>query len=165
MFSIAATTSHSIPFAFGLSSRRFASSVNKTILLGHVGRNPEFRPFLDQLQGSPTRGVWSFTLATDHYSKKSGDAEWSKSVDWHTVKHFGSADKPMYAKRVIEKGTLVQVQGRMTYYRSEDKERIYASVIADKVGAVSSKRAPDAAVGTASAGILEQEIANEAAVV
>ncbi|KAJ3400641.1 hypothetical protein CcCBS67573_g07696 [Chytriomyces confervae] len=165
MFSIAATASRSIPFAFGLSSRGFASSVNKTILLGHVGRTPEFRPFPDQLDGSPTRGVWSFTLATDHFSKKSGEAEWTKSVDWHTVKHFGSADKPMYAKKVVEKGTLVQVQGRMTYYRSEDKGRVYASVIADQVGAVSSKRAPGASVGTASAGMAEQEIGNEAPVV
>ncbi|KAJ3223577.1 hypothetical protein HDU81_009079 [Chytriomyces hyalinus] len=163
MFSIAANASRSLPFAFGLCSRGFASSVNKTILLGHVGRTPEFRPFPDQLEGSPTRGVWSFTLATDHFSKKSGDTEWTKSVDWHTVKHFGSADKPMYAKKVVEKGTLVQVQGRMTYYRSEEKGRVYPRVIAEQVGAVSSKRVSGAAVASTSAGLAEQETGSEAA--
>jgi single-strand DNA-binding protein len=57
-------------------------SVNKVILVGNVGKNPETRAFQDGT------GVTSFSLATsEKYKDKSGNL--SEQTEWHNISCFG----------------------------------------------------------------------------
>jgi len=79
-------------------------SVNKAIVVGRLGQNPEIR--------STGNGdnVANFSLATDEsYKNKAGERV--KSTTWHKIVVFGKqAD---IAGQYLQKGSLVYVEGRM----------------------------------------------------
>lgn len=96
-------------------------SVNKVILVGHVGRDPEIRTF----DGGGK--VASFSLATnENYTDKSGNKV--TNTEWHNVSVFGKlAD-------VIEKwckqGQLIYVEGKLkTDSYEKNGEKRYSTKI------------------------------------
>ena len=84
------------------------SSLNKILLIGHLGRDPEVRYTPD---GAP---VASFSLATsENWTDKSGSRQ--EHTEWHNVVAWNRlAD---LAKRFLSKGRQVYVEGRL---RSRD---------------------------------------------
>ena len=100
------------------------SGVNKVILVGHLGRDPEVR----HLEGGNT--VVKFTLATSETYTKDGrrveQTEWHNIVVWR-----GLAD---IAARYLQKGKLVYIEGKLRTRSYEDKEgskRYLTEVVAD----------------------------------
>lgn len=85
-------------------------SVNKVILVGNVGRDPEVR-YLDgqSAQGAQTK-VATFTLATsERYKDRSG--EMRENTEWHNIVAWRqSAD---VAERFVRKGTQLYIEGKL----------------------------------------------------
>ncbi|KAI8608986.1 hypothetical protein BC830DRAFT_1152831 [Chytriomyces sp. MP71] len=113
--------------------RGYATSLNKIILIGNVGQHPEFRVLKEGNSAATSangpRGVWSFSVATERRYKRAGSNEWQSSTEWHRVNQYGTQAKPQFADRWIQKGTKVQIEGRVSYYKNK-KGRMYASIIA-----------------------------------
>lgn len=85
-------------------------SVNKIILLGYVGADPEVRyPEKDF-------AVARFSLAT---SEHKGDVE---VTDWHNCVLTGR--NAVIAEKYVRKGTRLYVEGKMRYREYEDRYKI-----------------------------------------
>lgn len=88
------------------------SGINKVILVGHLGKDPEVR----HLEGGVT--VASFPLATSETFNKDGrkieQTEWHNIVMWR-----GLAD---VAAKYLQKGKLVYIEGKLRTRSFEDKE-------------------------------------------
>ncbi len=85
--------------------------VNKVILLGNLGRDPEIR----QLPSG--QNVASFTLATtENYTSKTGERV--KQTEWHKITAFGRlAD---LAGKYLHKGKQVYLEGKLRTRQWED---------------------------------------------
>jgi single-strand DNA-binding protein len=102
-------------------------SVNRITIVGHLGDKPEVR-------ATPSgRMVGNFAVATNHsYKKEDGTAV--ESTEWHRVVAWGGLAET--CGKYLDKGSLVYVEGRMTYREwtdKEGKERVSAEIIADDV--------------------------------
>ncbi len=87
-------------------------SVNKAILVGRLGRDPETR------YTSGGQAVANFTLATDEtYKDRSGERQ--KRTEWHRVVMWGKLAE--IAQQYLKKGMLVYVEGRIQTRQWEDK--------------------------------------------
>jgi single-strand DNA-binding protein len=90
------------------------SGINKVILVGHLGKDPEIR----HLEGGVA--VASFPLATSETFNKDGrkveQTEWHNIVMWR-----GLAD---VAAKFLQKGKLVYIEGKIRTRSFEDKEGI-----------------------------------------
>jgi len=88
------------------------SGINKVILVGHLGKDPELR----YLDGGVS--VASFPLATSETFNKDGrkveQTEWHNIVMWR-----GLAD---VAAKYLQKGKLVYIEGKLRTRTFEDKE-------------------------------------------
>ena len=88
------------------------SGINKVILVGHLGKDPEVR----HLEGGVS--VASFPLATSETYNKDGrkieQTEWHNIVMWR-----GLAD---VASKYLQKGKLVYIEGKLRTRSFEDKE-------------------------------------------
>ena len=88
-------------------------SVNKVILLGNVGRDPEVRYFENN------KVVAQFSLATSEtYADKNGD----KKIDteWHHIEMWDAMAKT--AEKYLKKGMQVYIEGKIRTYKWKDKE-------------------------------------------
>ena len=95
------------------------SSVNKVILVGHIGNKPEGRY---TPSGTSTA---SFSLATneswiDSENEKQERTEWHNIVAWNKLADF--------ATEYLQKGQLIYIEGRMQTRTYKDKEDIQRRV-------------------------------------
>ena len=102
-------------------------SVNKAILVGNVGKDPEVR----HLEGGTS--VARFTLATSEtYKNKAG--EQVKNTEWHNIVAWRQlAD---LAEKYIRKGNQIYVEGKITNRQYDDKEgikRYISEIVADNI--------------------------------
>jgi single-strand DNA-binding protein len=88
-------------------------SVNKAIIVGYLGRDPETR-----FTGSGTP-VCNFSVATDEsYKDKSGEKQ--KKVEWHKIVVWQKlAD---ICQQYLKKGSLVYIEGRIQTKEWTDKK-------------------------------------------
>lgn len=101
-------------------------SVNKVILIGHLGRDAEtkFTP-----AGVP---VTRFSVATSRRWKDQQTGEWKEETDWSNVVLWRQENVGQY----LTKGKQVYVEGRLQTRSYEDKDgkKVYATeVVADDV--------------------------------
>ena len=88
------------------------SGINKVILVGHLGKDPEVR----HLDGGVT--VASFPLATSETYNKDGKK--IEQTEWHNIVMWrGLAD---IASKYLQKGKLVYIEGKLRTRSFEDKE-------------------------------------------
>ncbi len=88
------------------------SGINKVILVGHLGKDPEVR----HLDGGVT--VASFPLATSETYTKDGKK--IEQTEWHNIVMWrGLAD---IASKYLQKGKLVYIEGKLRTRSFEDKE-------------------------------------------
>ena len=83
-----------------------AGSVNKVILVGNLGRDPEVRNLQD---GSP---VVNFTLATNESWTDRASGERRDRTEWHRVVIFNSRLADI-AQKYLRKGSKVYVEGAL----------------------------------------------------
>ncbi|MBE7159128.1 MAG: single-stranded DNA-binding protein [Rhodospirillales bacterium] len=90
-----------------------AKGVNKVLLLGNVGKDPEIRAS----QGGMT--IASFTLATaDRQKDQSG--QWADKTEWHNLVAFGRTAE--IVRDYVKKGTQLFVEGKIQTRDWVDKE-------------------------------------------
>ena len=90
------------------------SGINKVILVGHLGKDPEIRT----LEGGVS--VTSFPLATSENFNKDGKKV--EQTEWHNIVMWrGLAD---VAVKFLQKGKLVYIEGKLRTRSFEDKEGI-----------------------------------------
>lgn len=90
-----------------------AKGVNKVILLGNVGKDPEIRA----TQGGMT--IASFTLATAD-RQKGQDGQWTDKTEWHNLVAFQRTAE--IVRDYVKKGTQVYVEGKIQTRSWDDKE-------------------------------------------
>lgn len=100
------------------------SGINKVILVGHLGKDPEIR----HLEGNVT--VAGFPLATSEMYNKDGrrveQTEWHNIVMWRGLAEV--------AAKYLFKGKLVYIEGKLRTRTYEDKEgirRYTTEIVAD----------------------------------
>jgi single-strand DNA-binding protein len=110
------------------------SSLNKILLIGHLGKDPEIRYTPD---GSP---VASFSLATsENWTDKSGSRQ--EHTEWHNIIAWNRlAD---LAKRFLSKGRQVYVEGRLRsrdWTNRDGNKRRTTEVIATQIVLLGSRQ-------------------------
>lgn len=95
-------------------------SVNKVILIGNVGQDPEIR-YIE------TRPVASVTLATTEraYTNAAG-VQIPERTEWHRIVMWDRAAET--AEKYIRKGTKLYIEGRLRTRVWEDRNTIKRSV-------------------------------------
>lgn len=92
-----------------------AGSVNKVILVGNLGRDPEVRSF--QNGGK----VVELRIATSENWKDRNTGERKERTEWHTVKVF-SEGLATVAERYLRKGSKVYIEGALQTRKWQDQQ-------------------------------------------
>jgi len=129
------------------------SGINKVILVGHLGKDPEIR----HLDGNIT--VASFPLATSEMYNKDGrrveQTEWHNIVMWRGLAEV--------AAKYLFKGKLVYVEGKLRTRTYEDRggvRRYTTEIVADNfklLGRKSDFEVPNEDAGAKKAGEADSE--------
>ncbi|HVA95229.1 MAG TPA: single-stranded DNA-binding protein [Candidatus Dormibacteraeota bacterium] len=88
-------------------------SVNKVILVGRLGRDPETR------YTGAGQAVCNFSLATDeNFKDRSGERQ--KRTEWHKIVVWGKQAE--IAQQYLKKGSQIYLEGRIQSREWTDKE-------------------------------------------
>lgn len=117
-------------------------SLNKVMLMGNLGADPEVRFTAQQLP------VCSFNIATNDRRKNSA-GEWEDHTEWHKISTFGRTAEN--CGKFLAKGRTVFVEGRLRTSKYQDKEghdRYRTEILADNVQFVGGRgESRDSAMG------------------
>ena len=108
--------------------------LNKVILIGNVGIDPEVRYINDNTP------VANFTLATSEtYKNRDGekvtDTQWHKLVLWRKTAEI--------AEKYVKKGSRISVEGKIVYRSYEDKDGVkkyITEIVVDKLILLGNKK-------------------------
>jgi len=130
-------------------------SVNKVILLGYVGKDPEIKDF-------ETGKVAKITIATTEkgYKLKSGK-EVPDRTEWHNIMLWGGLAET--AEKYIKKGMQVYIEGKIQNRSWADKEGIthYITEVVASDLQMLGKREDGAKAGNQSTSINTKVIDND----
>ncbi len=111
-------------------------SINKVILIGNVGKDPEIRYIENNVP------VARFSLATSErgYTAANG-AQVPERSEWHTITAWRSLAE--LAEKYIRKGSQLYIEGKITYRNWTDKNgvaRTSCEIIADNIQLLGAKK-------------------------
>lgn len=90
------------------------AGVNKVILIGNVGKDPEIRNLENGVK------VANFPLATTEIYKKDGNR--MEQTEWHSIVLWrGLAE---VAEKIVKKGSQIYIEGKLRTRSWEDKDKI-----------------------------------------
>jgi single-strand DNA-binding protein len=127
-----------------------ARGVNKVILVGNLGKDPETRYMPS---GS---AVTNLRIATTEAWKDKQSGEQQERTEWHSVAMFGRLAE--IAAEYLRKGSQVYVEGKLRTRKWQDKEgkdRYTTEIVADEMQMLGSKgggASAGAAAGAAAGG-------------
>ncbi len=103
-----------------------ARGVNKVILIGNLGRDPELSYTPNGL------AVARFSMATTS-GRKNTEGEWTDETEWHRIVLFGKAAET--ASQYLSKGSQVYIEGRIHYdsYEKEGVKRYTTDIIGSRM--------------------------------
>jgi len=103
------------------------TGVNKVILIGNTGKEPEYKTLQD---GTP---VAKLTMATtETYRLKNGEV--TTKTEWHTVIVWRGL--ATFASQFIHKGSLLYIEGKLRHRQYEDKDEVkkyVTEVVAEQI--------------------------------
>jgi len=110
------------------------AGVNKVILIGNLGKNPEVR-YLDN-----GVAVANFSLATtENYKNKAGERV--SQTEWHNIVLWrGLAE---VAEKYLKKGSSIYIEGKIKTRKWEDKDgntRYNTEILADNMSMLGGKK-------------------------
>ncbi len=111
-----------------------ARGVNKVILVGNLGRDPEVRY---SPNGSAVANV---TLATSESWKDKTSGEKQEKTEWHRIVFFGRLAE--IAGEYLKKGAQIYVEGRLQTRKWQDKdghERYTTEIVANDMQMLGSR--------------------------
>ncbi len=113
------------------------ASLNKVMLIGHLGKDPEVISFEN---GGKKMSVTMAT--TERYRDRNG--EWAEQTDWHNLVAWGNLALDIAEKRRnYVKGDFMYVEGRLKtrqYVDSQNITRYVTEVVVDKMMNIGTKR-------------------------
>ena len=128
-----------------------SKSLNKVMLIGHVGKDPEVR-----FTGSGTP-VASFSLATNE-SWKDAEGNQQERTDWHNIIAWKKLAE--ICGEWLKKGSKVYIEGRIQTRDYEDKntgaKKYITEIIASSMIMLSDNRNAGAAPGGALRGLISR---------
>lgn len=102
------------------------ASLNRVLLIGNVGKDPEIKTF------ASGNKVASITLATtERYKDRNGEQK--EETEWHSVQAFGKlAD---VVERFVHKGSLLYLDGkiRTRSYEADGRTMYRTEILADHI--------------------------------
>ena len=111
-------------------------SLNKAMLIGNVGRDPEVR-YLDGNSGQAK--VATFTLATtERYRDRNGETR--ENTEWHNIVAWRNTAEVV--EKYVKKGTQVYIEGRIRTRSWDDQtgnKRYTTEIIADTLQLLGKK--------------------------
>ena len=110
-----------------------AGSVNKVILIGNLGKDPEIR----HLENGAT--VANFSIATSENYKDRKTGEKVSQTEWHNISMFGKLAE--IGNQYLKKGSQVYLEGRLQTNKSEKdgQTRYFTQIVADQMTMLGSK--------------------------
>jgi len=106
------------------------SGINKAIILGNLGKDPEVRTFSDGNK------VCNFSVATSESWKDKQSGEKKEKTEWHNISIHGPlAD---IAERYLKKGSKVYLEGKLQTRKWQDQsgnDRYSTDVVLQGFGA------------------------------
>ncbi|SPJ14980.1 Single-stranded DNA-binding protein [Burkholderiales bacterium] len=112
------------------------ASVNKVILVGNLGRDPETRYSPDGA------AMTNISIATTSQWKDKNTGEKREETEWHRVAFFGRLAE--IAGEYLRKGSQVYVEGRLRTRKWQDKEsgqdRYSTEIVADVMQMLGSRQ-------------------------
>jgi len=136
-----------------------ANSVNKVILVGRLGKDPEIKYTQQQV------AIARFSLATDEqWTDKSGEKQ--RRTEWHNIVAWDKLAEICH--KYLVKGKLVYIEGRLQTQTWEDKDknkRTRTEIRADNMVMLSPATGAGSAseMGGSAPAVRETEAAPEAA--
>lgn len=118
-------------------------SVNKVILVGNVGKDPEMKYFDNDVAKA------NFSLATSERGyTTSGGTQVPERTEWHNIVCWRGLAQ--IAEKFVKKGTMVYIEGKIrsrTYEDQSGVKRYITEVVADNLGLLSRKGGNEENVG------------------
>lgn len=133
------------------------AGVNKVILLGHLGKDPEIRVI------ESGKKVASFTLATtETYKDKNGQKV--ENTEWHNVVFWGPVVDVF--EKYVKKGTQIYIEGKLrtrSYDSKEGVKKYITEILGDNMTLLGggSKSEPNQQNGNYSAANTEKSVAED----
>jgi single-strand DNA-binding protein len=129
---------------------KIMAGVNKVILVGNLGKDPEVR----HLEGGTT--VASFTLATtESYKDKAGQridqTEWHNVVVWRGLAEV--------AEKYLKKGSSIYLEGKLRTrsYDKDGQKRYATEIVADTFTMLGKKESGNGQADTAEHAMISDE--------
>src|SRR5580658_1634688 len=119
-----------------------ARGINKVILIGHLGADPETRAMPSGMQ------VANLRLATTESWKDKTSGEQQERTEWHSVALFGRLGE--IAAEYLRKGSQVYIEGRLRTRKWQDKQgndRFTTEIIADNMQMLGGRAGGAGAMG------------------
>lgn len=91
-------------------------SINKVILVGHVGKEPETKA----LQSGES--LTNFSLATSEKYKDKPSGQFREATEWHNITCFGKLSE--VASLYVKKGSQVYIEGKIKTNKYTDKNNV-----------------------------------------
>ncbi len=110
--------------------------VNKVILLGHLGKDPDIR----HLEGGVT--VASFSVATSENFRDKNSGEKKEQTEWHNIVMWRNLAESV-EKSELKKGDRVYLEGKIRTRQWQDKEgnkRSSVEIVADTFTIITRKK-------------------------
>ena len=111
------------------------ASINKVIIVGNLGRDPETR------YTTGGEAIANIAVATSDRWKDKATGEQKEATEWHRITFFGKLAE--IAGQYLKKGSQVYVEGRLRTRKYTDKdgiERYATEVIADTMQMLGSRQ-------------------------
>lgn len=108
------------------------AGLNKVILIGRIGKDPEIYTYDDG-----TKKI-SFTLATTESYRDRSTNEWKDITDWHNIVGYR-----YLAEKSIAKGDLIYVEGKIKSRKYTDKdgvEKYFTEIVSEKINMLSKNQ-------------------------
>lgn len=116
------------------------ASLNKVIIMGNAGRDPEVRYMPDG------KAVANISIATTSKRKDKTSGESIEDTQWHRVQFFDRLAE--IVGKYVNKGSPLYVEGRLKYGKYTDKdgiERNTTEIVATEIQLLGNRQQSDAA--------------------
>ncbi len=121
------------------------AGINKVILVGHLGKDPEVRTFENSFDPNKPNKVAKFSLATTETTRNK-DGQKTDVTEWHNIVLWrGLAE---VAEKYLRKGQLVYIEGKIKTrtYEKDGQTRYITEIEGDNMTMLGGKKDGDPSV-------------------